>query len=92
MDILFQVLGELFLEGYLALLKILIPKHKMTARKQKVLEWIAAALTVAMILAFAIGIGLLIENSKSTLGAVLLIGSLILFFGQLIFGIIHAMK
>lgn len=92
MDILFEVLAEIFLEGYLALLKILIPRHKMTARKAKILEWIAAALTVAVLFAFVAGIALLVENGKSPLGLGLLIGSLVVFFGQLLFGIIYAMK
>ena len=92
MDIVFEILAEIFLEGYLALLKILIPKNRMTARKEKFLEWIAAALTVAVLFAFVFGIALLIENEKSALGAGLLIGSLVIFFGQLIFGIVCAMK
>ena len=92
MEILFEILTEIFLEGYLSLLKILIPQDKMTARKARILEWIAAGLTVAVLFAFAIGVGLLIENSKSALGLGLLIGSIVVFFGQLIFGIIHAVK
>ena len=92
MDIVFEILTEIFLEGYLALLKILIPKEKMSSRKAKILEWIAAALTVAVLFAFVIGVGLLVEDGKSTLGIGLLIGSLVIFFGQLIFGIIYAAK
>lgn len=92
MDILFEVLAEIFLEGYLELLKILIPKHKMTARKARILEWIAAVLTVAVLFAFVIGIALLSENGKSPLGLSLLIGAIIIFFGQLIFGIVNAVK
>ena len=89
MDILLEALYGIFLEGYIALFSLLIPKDKMTEKKRQVIEWIIAVLMFIVLCTFVVGIGLLVENGKSTIGYILLIGSIIIFLVQLIFGILN---
>ena len=93
MDFLVEMILNIFIEGWLELMTLGIPKDKLSDKKRELIRKIAVIfvglLTIAMFIALIFGIGCITNDKNKMLGYVLVFGVIAITIMQIVFGIVR---